>query len=74
MNNACTQEFLDLKNPTIIKTVLENLTKAALIIFLQQRGFNTNSLKAMSKTKLIDEVIKTKTSHIPQPAMPSLKF
>jgi hypothetical protein len=59
MNKDCTQEFLDLKNPTIIKTILENLTSSALIIFLQQHGFNTNSLKAMPKTKLIDDVIKT---------------
>lgn len=59
MNKTCTQEFLDLKNPVIIKTILENLNKSALILFLQQRGFCVDSLKRMSKTKLIDEVIKT---------------
>ncbi len=59
MNKNCTQEFLDLKNPLIIKTILENLNKSALIIFLQQRGFFITDLKKMPKSRLIDEVIKT---------------
>ena len=59
MNRNCTQEFLDLKNPTIIKTILENLNKSALVLFLQQRGFSINDLKKAPKSRLIDEVIKT---------------
>jgi len=59
MNKDCTQEFLDLKNPLIIRTILENLNRSALMLFLQQRGFSINNLKKMPKTKLVDEIIKT---------------
>jgi len=59
MNRNCTQEFLDLKNPLIIRTILENLNKSALVLFLQQRGFSINDLKKAPKSRLIDEVIKT---------------
>ena len=57
MNN--TREFLDLKNPVIIKIILESVDRTALIIFLEQRFGCNNKFKGMTKKKLIDEVIKT---------------
>jgi len=59
MHNACTKEFLNLKNPTIIKTILQSLDREALIIYLQRHGFPFTVLKRISKPKLIDEIIKT---------------
>jgi len=52
------QELTALKNPTILKKILESMNKSALIIFLQQRlGISDSALKDIPKNKLVDEVI-----------------
>ena len=70
--NKCTQEFLNLKNPIVIKTILQSVDKAALLMFLQQNtDTSSTNLKRMSKTNLIDRVIKT--FDLPTPGCNAMK-